>query len=373
LNALGISQEVMSVPEKRELVLDALETNLMLKNKQNFIKNTPDIEPSYLSDQLAQINVLQDRWKAISDPSMDFDIQNQDYMKKMMNLSALDIITGHRDRHLGNYMVQRNTDGTVDITAIDNDTSFGLDENSSIKPDHDMADGSYATLEAGFRFVTKEVKDKIDEISPDDLQGALAGLLTKEQVDKSCERLGQMKEHFAQLEREGKVITGNFTERQIEEIYKWDQKNIGDLTRVEAVDRKSLFFDVSAQAIETQGWKDLVHANDLEREAEQIAAQKAAEQKQNPGRARSKSTPDPVKESTAWKPAAREEIKADAALKSAAGIGSHRVKVSAKDLGTPAPTADKKDKAQQRERANSLSKEAMEKVNSKDKKISIEL
>ncbi|MEG0988753.1 MAG: hypothetical protein RSG54_08500, partial [Clostridium sp.] len=69
----------------------------------------------------------------------------------------------------------------------------------------------------------------------------------------------------------------------------------------------------------------------------------------------------------------REEIKADAALKSAAGIGSHRVKVSAKDLGTPAPTADKKDKAQQRERANSLSKEAMEKVNSKDKKISIEL
>ncbi|MEG2452395.1 MAG: hypothetical protein RSA77_05845, partial [Clostridium sp.] len=163
---LGITPEVMNVPENRELIRTALSTDKLLNSQQIHFERIKNQNTPERREAFVKLNMIQDRWKSLNDSSMDFDIQNQDYVKKMMNLSALDIITGHRDRHLGNYMVQRNADGTVDITAIDNDTSFGLDENSSIKPDHDMADGSYATLEAGFRFVTKEVKDKIDEISP---------------------------------------------------------------------------------------------------------------------------------------------------------------------------------------------------------------
>ncbi|MEG0988752.1 MAG: hypothetical protein RSG54_08490, partial [Clostridium sp.] len=56
----------------------------------------------------------------------EISLLDQDFVKQLYALQTLDVIVGHVDRHMGNYMLDKASDGKIAITAIDNDTSFGL-------------------------------------------------------------------------------------------------------------------------------------------------------------------------------------------------------------------------------------------------------
>lgn len=123
---------------------------------------------------------------------------------QLFKMSVLDMVAGHVDRHMGNYMINQTENGEVKLTAIDNDTAFG--ERTDIQRSKDIKGGEERpALEESFPFVPKEILDTTMAVTGEDLAQALTGLLSKPQIEAACERLRQVQEWFRQLAEKNRV------------------------------------------------------------------------------------------------------------------------------------------------------------------------
>ena len=142
------------------------------------------------------------------------NIREQSLNQGLMEMAALDYICSHTDRHVGNYKIEE-INGQLKVHAIDNDTAFKNKETetlgSRLKP--------VVKLESNFPFVTAELKQKIDSVTPQTLRDSLNGLLSKEQVDIACSRLENIQKHFQKIP----VVEGNFTESQLDQLLSLNQ------------------------------------------------------------------------------------------------------------------------------------------------------
>ena len=122
---------------------------------------------------------------------------------QLFQMEVLDVITGHVDRHAGNFMMNKREEGGVGVTAIDNDTSFGL--NTDVEDLGAVGQAYRPILSEAFPFVPAAIKNKIAGVSRSDIEQALTGLLSKPQIDAACARLEKLKSYFEELEKQGKV------------------------------------------------------------------------------------------------------------------------------------------------------------------------
>ena len=112
--------------------------------------------------------------------------------KQLADLQVLDYICGNPDRHGGNmfYKLGKNKKGETiveGIQGIDNDTSFGKGKFKSLQLHRITPDM--------MNVITKEMADRILNMSPDKLKQVLYGKkLSKEEIEKSVERFSDLKQ-----------------------------------------------------------------------------------------------------------------------------------------------------------------------------------
>lgn len=180
---------------------------------------TPEGMPLSVMDK-APGKVVDDYRFTLGEPQEGvISVKNQEFIKQIFELEALDVIAGHVDRHAGNYMMDVAPDGKIKIQAIDNDTSFSLNivgynknvdsETGGIRPDYDTA----------FPLVPEHVYNSVMALNKERLQQGLGALLDQNQVDRVNERLEELQKRFTKLQNEGKVVRGDFTPQQIETLY----------------------------------------------------------------------------------------------------------------------------------------------------------
>ena len=154
---------------------------------------------------------------------------NPKFIESMMNLQALDIITGHIDRHTGNYLVT--ADG---VKGIDNDTSFSLRDVADEDTSKAIADGKITFAELAsrgdkvlnqekghtvtanntpqmffsttFPKVTQSFINKICSVSSGDIRNTLMGLLSVEEIDACILRTQKLQKYLKSLEGSDKII-----------------------------------------------------------------------------------------------------------------------------------------------------------------------
>ncbi len=132
------------------------------------------------------------------------DAANPDFQRQMNELFLLDTLTGHPDRHGGNFKVNQTDDGKggkkVDVRAIDNDITFGEDADKFGKwishygglPEQMQID---ANMAKNIRGMTKET-----------LETSLGHLLKKEEIDALWDKFGKMNEYIDEMEKRGLLV-----------------------------------------------------------------------------------------------------------------------------------------------------------------------
>ncbi|MEG1780800.1 MAG: hypothetical protein RSC13_01960 [Clostridium sp.] len=146
----------------------------------------------------------------------EISLLDQDFVKQLYALQTLDVIVGHVDRHMGNYMLDKASDGKIAITAIDNDTSFGLQEAA---PEWNIISAMRPGVESGFSYVPKDIYENVTKLDKKQLETGLGGLLSRDQIDAAAERLEALQTHFQNLKSWDKVVDGDFTKAQLDKIY----------------------------------------------------------------------------------------------------------------------------------------------------------
>ncbi|MCR5425836.1 MAG: hypothetical protein K6E81_03295 [Lachnospiraceae bacterium] len=164
------------------------------------------------------------------------NLDDDTLMSSAMNMAALDIIVGHVDRHVGNYMVSQEHG----FIGIDNDTSFSMREaagifgervegaggdhfnefnqkvHSKFVANHTEMQNSKAamqTFDTNFPVVPAALRDKILSVRPDTLASSLRGLVGAPQIEAAVGRLKALQDYMSSLPPE-KIIGGGFTEQQ---------------------------------------------------------------------------------------------------------------------------------------------------------------
>jgi hypothetical protein len=137
-------------------------------------------------------------------PARTVDLTDPRLALQLFQMSVLDLVAGHVDRHEGNYMIDAAAPGGPRVTAIDNDTAFGPETNVEA-PTADRADQVRPELSQAFPFVPPEVLTKVMGVTRRNLEEALAGLLTKVQIEAACVRLEKVQAHFQKLAQESHV------------------------------------------------------------------------------------------------------------------------------------------------------------------------
>ncbi len=132
----------------------------------------------------------------------DIPVNNPSLRQQAIQLQYLDALAGQGDRSQGNYFVQKNSDGTVTLTGIDNDLAWGNFPSSRAEMD-DAASGISGQLKfLGLPPVAdQDIIDRFTKMTPDDLEDELGHLLTGPQLDAAKGRLKAIQEHLAQLPR----------------------------------------------------------------------------------------------------------------------------------------------------------------------------
>lgn len=183
-----------------------------LKANQFFLAKGLDYTPSEQEDKMMK--------SANSVQLINMD--SAQFLESTYNLAAVDIIIGHVDRHIGNYMVTESG-----IKGIDNDTSFGLakklhdrewsddvgelmsglEERDKEGKVHRVKNEKQAILllKSAFPKVPKEFRAKILAVTPDAVNGALKGLIRDDEVEACVARVKSLQEYMQNLSGEDVV------------------------------------------------------------------------------------------------------------------------------------------------------------------------
>lgn len=170
-----------------------------------------------------------------------FETARGQLMRSLSNLEWADALSGQVDRHNSNYLVDINPQtGSVKVTGIDNDLSFGTKKvgittflTDGIEPDlaqqmgitqgQTQIDGSNLPKEGimalrnafGINQISKpthidrETFEKLISINPHDYRQSLSQCLEPNAVDAAVLRLIDAQNHARTLEIQGAIVEGN--------------------------------------------------------------------------------------------------------------------------------------------------------------------
>lgn len=137
-----------------------------------------------------------------------------DFQRQMNEMFLLDTLSGHRDRHEGNFKIDRDANGRINVRAIDNDISFGVFGQGKDGSDLDRvkfgkSNGAwpYGGL-PGKMQIDARMAERIRQISRADLDRTFSDLLTKEEIDALEKRFEEMNKYIKAMEdkREGLIV-----------------------------------------------------------------------------------------------------------------------------------------------------------------------
>lgn len=129
--------------------------------------------------------------------------------RELSNLEWLDGLCGQIDRHAGNYLIDAALDGSITVTGIDNDLSFG----SIIKqlPAKDSAGKlSKKAISDLPKLIDSNLQRRIVALDFDrDLKSTLLTLLKPEEVAATGDRFKQLQKHAKDLDTaaDGRVVS----------------------------------------------------------------------------------------------------------------------------------------------------------------------
>lgn len=176
------------------------------------------------------------------------------FMESTFNLSALDIIVGHVDRHAGNMMVTEEG-----VKGIDNDSSFSLRKVNERfdKATDDMSDKEYKSLTSAinendgkaheamnrqggqaipilnkaFPYVTEGFRQKILSVSLEAVEGTLKGLLPEDELQACVARVDALQKYLAGLPDDKILDSFETMQEQYADSYSNERKKDGYISR----------------------------------------------------------------------------------------------------------------------------------------------
>jgi len=137
------------------------------------------------------------------------DQEKSQARRSLMRLQLLDHIIGQPDRHNGNIILTRNSDGEIQAVGIDNDQSFPdqvtnpLQLARGFSPQAEDAGRHGVVLPA---VIDEDMYKAITELGAVDLWETLQGLLTFKEITAAMERLEHVQEWVEDLKQHGLCI-----------------------------------------------------------------------------------------------------------------------------------------------------------------------
>ena len=123
----------------------------------------------------------------------EFDYSDPELQRQLATLQLLDAITGQVDRHPGNYYIYQGPGGTQ-VTAIDNDLSFGKDKDVERLIDPGWKRPIPEDQSRGVPlFVDEGIAQQILDTTPKQLKETIVGMLTEAEVAKTLVRFSKVK------------------------------------------------------------------------------------------------------------------------------------------------------------------------------------
>lgn len=118
--------------------------------------------------------------------------------RDMCNLQILDCICGQVDRHGSNFIISQNAEGEMTgVQGIDNDASFGLNEDNSFARDKARHNRSVVNRETGtlaMPFIDNEAAQRIESLDGSVFEYILKDLLTDDEIKACITRFEKIKQ-----------------------------------------------------------------------------------------------------------------------------------------------------------------------------------
>lgn len=141
------------------------------------------------------------------DTVVAFDFKDPNLRRELTRLQWFDILCGQADRHAHNYFVSRDPlDGKMHVTAIDNDMAFGkLSQNGNSLQGQRGLNGAKMP-----EVIDQETADALMKLDPRDVQQALSGMLSPEEIQATLQRLADIQRQIPILMGGGQVYTTDY-------------------------------------------------------------------------------------------------------------------------------------------------------------------
>ncbi|KEQ16855.1 hypothetical protein [Endozoicomonas numazuensis] len=124
--------------------------------------------------------------------------------KNLNSAEWLDCFCGQQDRNTGNYLIDPSTG---QVTLVDNDHSFYPGQSSIDRSEvRAGASGWLSPWPGPPALIDREVLNKLNAITVDDITARLTGLLEPSEIKATISRLEELKEHAEVLEEQGLVV-----------------------------------------------------------------------------------------------------------------------------------------------------------------------
>jgi hypothetical protein len=128
--------------------------------------------------------------------------------REITKLQLLDHLVGQGDRHSNNYFIERDSNGKVTVTGIDNDQCFG----QNLRDPSGICQGK-TDQDKGFRgtkmppVIDSDMAKTFQDLTPESLEATLTGKLKPEEIAAAKDRLAGIKAHIMTLRLSGNVIS----------------------------------------------------------------------------------------------------------------------------------------------------------------------
>ncbi len=142
-------------------------------------------------------DVIKEKVKAGKDDTLrNSDIQEKmtgGFIRDLCNLQILDYICGQTDRHLGNYMVQKDANGKlIGLKGIDNNMAFGGMKNYERKISSCIVCPVGTDGELVLPYMDMEMANTILAMRPELVRQQLAGFIEPEEIDLAINRISKL-------------------------------------------------------------------------------------------------------------------------------------------------------------------------------------
>ncbi|MEO1017082.1 MAG: hypothetical protein AAFY56_05255 [Pseudomonadota bacterium] len=144
---------------------------------------------------------------------VDLDTSDGEVRRALSDAQWLDAAAFQTDRHPGNLFVDHDDNGQFrSLKLIDNDQAFGKKGRGTALHYHETPDARPRRIGNQPRelpHISAEFKQKLDNVDTNALRRDLQGLLSRDEIDATIDRIDNLKKHAAKLQTDGKVLQKN--------------------------------------------------------------------------------------------------------------------------------------------------------------------